>query len=88
MRLREHFEKPSEKRAREKAEGIRRTRKLARKKLSRELGIAPVRKPKTVSDAKSFLGIPVVFDASLNTVSTPAFQGLAARWLTSDATAD
>lgn len=46
MRLREHFEKPSVKRAREKAEGIRRTRKLAQKKLNRELGIGPVKKPR------------------------------------------
>ncbi|MDP9840399.1 small subunit ribosomal protein S21 [Neorhizobium huautlense] len=46
MRLREHFEKPSVKRAREKAEGIRRTRKLAQKKLNRELGIGPAKKSK------------------------------------------
>lgn len=46
MRLREHYEKPSEKRAREKAEGIRRTRKLAQKKLNRELGIKPAKKPR------------------------------------------
>jgi small subunit ribosomal protein S21 len=46
MRLREHCEKPSEKRAREKAEGIRRTRKLAQKKLNRELGIVTAKKPK------------------------------------------
>jgi small subunit ribosomal protein S21 len=52
MRLREHFEKPSEKRAREKAEGIRRTRKLAQKKLNRELGIAPAKKPKPVGRTK------------------------------------
>lgn len=39
MRLREHFEKPSVKRAREKAEAVRRARKLAQKKLNRELGI-------------------------------------------------
>jgi small subunit ribosomal protein S21 len=52
MRLREHFEKPSEKRAREKAEGIRRVRKLAQKKLNRELGIAPVKKPRTPATAK------------------------------------
>ncbi|MBW9091658.1 30S ribosomal protein S21 [Rhizobium wenxiniae] len=44
MRLREHFEKPSEKRAREKAEGIRRARKLAQKKLNREMGLGPARK--------------------------------------------
>jgi small subunit ribosomal protein S21 len=36
MKLKQHFEKPSEKRAREKAEAIRRQRKLARKKLQRE----------------------------------------------------
>lgn len=46
MRLREHYEKPSEKRAREKAEGIRRTRKLAQKKLNKELGIVSIKKPK------------------------------------------
>ncbi|WP_409456590.1 hypothetical protein [Rhizobium lusitanum] len=38
------FEKPSEKRAREKAEGIRRVRKLARKKLERESGISAPKK--------------------------------------------
>ena len=52
MRLREHFEKPSEKRAREKAEGIRRTRKLAQKKMNRELGIVSARKPKSASRPK------------------------------------
>lgn len=36
IKLRDHFEKPSEKRAREKAEAIRRTRKLARKRALRE----------------------------------------------------
>ena len=46
MRLREHYEKPSEKRAREKAEGIRRARKLAQKKLTRELGLGPAKKSK------------------------------------------
>jgi small subunit ribosomal protein S21 len=40
MKLRNHFEKPSEKKAREKAEAIRRARKLARKKLQRE-GLLP-----------------------------------------------
>ena len=42
MKLRNHFEKPSEKRAREKAEAIRRARKLARKKLQRE-GLLPMK---------------------------------------------
>ena len=36
MKLKEHFEKPSEKKARNKAEAVRRARKLARKKLERE----------------------------------------------------
>ena len=36
MKLKQHFEKPSEKKARQKAEAIRRARKLARKKLQRE----------------------------------------------------
>ena len=40
MKLRDHFEKPSEKRARERAEAIRRARKLHRKKLQRE-GLLP-----------------------------------------------
>ncbi len=40
MKLRGHYEKPSEKKAREKAEAIRRARKLARKKLQRE-GLLP-----------------------------------------------
>ena len=44
MRQREHYEKPSVKRAREKAEGVRRSRKLAKKKLDREMGVVPVRK--------------------------------------------
>jgi len=36
MKLRNHFEKPSEKKAREKAEAVRRARKLARKRAQRE----------------------------------------------------
>ena len=46
MKLRKHYEKPSEKRVREKAEAIRRARKLARKKLQRE-GLLPM-KPRVV----------------------------------------
>jgi small subunit ribosomal protein S21 len=38
MKLRNYYEKPSEKRAREKAEAIRRGRKLARKRMQRESG--------------------------------------------------
>ncbi len=44
MKLRGHYEKPSEKKAREKAEAVRRARKLARQKLQRE-GLLPM-KPK------------------------------------------
>ena len=40
MKLRKAYEKPSEKRAREKAEGMRRARKLARKRAQRE-GLIP-----------------------------------------------
>tara|TARA_R100000988_G_C3935422_1_gene133523 strand:- start:99 stop:530 length:432 start_codon:yes stop_codon:yes gene_type:complete len=36
MKLRRHFEKPSEKKAREGAEAIRRARKLERKRIERE----------------------------------------------------
>ena len=39
MKLRNYYEKPSEKRAREKAEAIRRARKLARKNAQRESGV-------------------------------------------------
>ena len=49
MKMRSAYEKPSEKRAREKAEAVRRTRKLARKKLQRE-GLLP--SPKKVARAR------------------------------------
>jgi small subunit ribosomal protein S21 len=42
MKLRKHYEKPSERRVREKAEAVRRARKLARKKLQRE-GLLPMK---------------------------------------------
>jgi small subunit ribosomal protein S21 len=40
MKRRDHFEKPSERKAREKAEAVRRARKLARKRAQRE-GLLP-----------------------------------------------
>src|SRR6516225_9338954 len=49
MKLRGRYEKPSEKRAREKAEAIRRARKLARKKMQRE-GLLPM-KPRVIPGA-------------------------------------
>jgi small subunit ribosomal protein S21 len=47
MKLRNHYEKPSEKRAREKAEAVRRARKLQRKKLQREGVLPKTPKPST-----------------------------------------
>lgn len=43
MKLRDHYEKPSEKKARENSEAVRRTRKLARKRAQRE-GLVPVKR--------------------------------------------
>jgi small subunit ribosomal protein S21 len=43
MKARNAYEKPSEKRARQKAEAVRRIRKLARKKMQRE-GLLPAPK--------------------------------------------
>jgi small subunit ribosomal protein S21 len=45
MKRHVHFEKPSEKRARQKAEAVRRARKLARKRAQRE-GLLPAPKPR------------------------------------------
>lgn len=47
MKLRNYYEKPSEKRARQKAEAVRRARKLARKRIQRESGLpAPTPTPR------------------------------------------
>ena len=46
MKLRGHYEKPSEKKTRERAEAVRRARELIRKRLQRE-GLLPS-KPKPV----------------------------------------
>src|SRR2546423_14104232 len=47
MKLRGHYEKPSEKKAREKAEALRRARKLARKRMQRE-GLLPMKPKPTI----------------------------------------
>ena len=47
MKLRNYYEKPSEKKARQKAEAVRRARKLARKRLQREGGL-PASPPRPV----------------------------------------
>lgn len=49
LKRRKHFEKPSERRVREKAQAVSRARKLARKKLQRE-GLLPM-KPRVVPGA-------------------------------------
>jgi small subunit ribosomal protein S21 len=51
IKLRGAYEKPSERKAREKAEAIRRARKLARKKAQRE-GLIPMPKPKPKDEAR------------------------------------
>jgi small subunit ribosomal protein S21 len=51
MKRRRAYEKPSEKRVREKAEAIRRMRKLARKEAQRE-GLIPGPKPKVRPDGR------------------------------------
>ena len=56
MKLRGHYEKPSERKVRERAEAIRRARKLARKKLQRE-GLLPM-KPRVVPGAAGRSGPP------------------------------
>jgi len=56
MKLRGHYEKPSERRVRERQEAIRRARKLARKKLQRE-GLLPM-KPKVARAPGSRPGPP------------------------------
>jgi small subunit ribosomal protein S21 len=53
MKMRGHYEKPSEKRAREKAEAVRRARKLARKRAQRE-GLVAVDGSRRRVDAPRF----------------------------------
>ena len=48
MKQRRSYEKPSERKVREKSEAVRRARKLARKKLQREGLLADPRKKKTL----------------------------------------
>ena len=44
MKLRSYYEKPSQKRVRERAEAVRRYRKLQRKRLQRESGLGSPRR--------------------------------------------
>jgi len=51
MKQRRSYEKPSERKTREKSEAIRRARKLARKKAQRE-GLIPMPKKKLMDDKR------------------------------------
>ena len=54
MKLRNYYEKPSEKKARQKAEAVRRARKLARKRAQREGGMpAPAAPARTAAPARN-----------------------------------
>ena len=72
MKLRGHYEKPSEKKAREKAEAIRRARKLARKKMQRE-GLLPM-KPRPAPGAG-----PGGAAAAVDTAAVAADNGASAN---------
>ena len=74
MKLRGHYEKPSEKKAREKAEAVRRARKLARKKMQRE-GLIPM-KPKPVFGAPGGLAATAA-DAAVRDAAVRARQSAA-----------
>ena len=54
MKQRRSYEKPSERKNREKAEAIRRARKLARKKAQREGLIPDTRKKKPLDEKKAW----------------------------------
>jgi small subunit ribosomal protein S21 len=58
MKQRRSYEKPSERKTRERSEAIRRARKLARKKLQRE-GLAPPDKKKLPDAKKAGLRSPL-----------------------------
>jgi small subunit ribosomal protein S21 len=51
MRAHRSYEKPSERKTRERSEAIRRARKLARKKAERE-GLTPDRRKEKLADAR------------------------------------
>jgi small subunit ribosomal protein S21 len=57
MRQRSFYEKPSEKRVREKADTIRRMRKLARKQAQRD-GLLPRPKPRTADTRRAKPPLP------------------------------
>ena len=77
MKLRGHYEKPSERRVREKAEAIRRARKLARKKMQRE-GLLPM-KPRPVPGAPGRSGPRARHASDLATAATYTLDEILAQ---------
>ena len=57
MKQRSFYEKPSEKRVREKADAVRRMRKLARKQAQRD-GLLPRSKPRTTDTRRAKPPLP------------------------------
>ena len=76
MRLRKAYEKPSEKRVREKAEAVRRARKLARKQAIREGLIAAPKRPARPDPRKRGLrpGLPPAPGTAPRTPGGPSSQ--------------
>jgi small subunit ribosomal protein S21 len=73
LRMKEAFEKPSEKRVREEAEAVRRARKAQRKKLQRE-GLLPMPKLKPRPERKGGSPFPPRDGVA------PAAEGTSARY--------
>ena len=67
MKRRSAYEKPSERKTREKAEAVRRSKKLARKKLQRE-GLLPMPKRKVLETKRPG---PFQFDGTMNDRTIP-----------------
>ena len=68
MKLRSFYEKPSVKRVREKAEAVRRARKLARKQAQRD-GLLPRTKPRLRDDKRGHPPRPKPASAALGSPS-------------------
>ena len=77
MKLRGHYEKPSERRVRERGEAIRRARKLARKKLQRE-GLLPM-KPR-LNPGQGRGGPPALLASELKRVTRYPLQDSSADY--------
>jgi small subunit ribosomal protein S21 len=74
MKQHNAYEKPSERRVREKAEAIRRAKKLARKKAQRE-GLLPMPKTKVRPNGRPG-GFRQNGSGGLSTTTTPVSSGL------------